>query len=122
MWSCSLKVQSVVVDTAVNYKANLVFPSPSSLVSSFVVTDGEYIFLFNPSSPKVPPRALFNSARAHVRIEAKPAPCVAHECVEGGEVHDHVGGVRGHVEPAAGGTHRLLERQVRTRLPRKEAR
>ncbi len=48
-----MEVRRLAVDMSVNYKANLVFPSPASLVSSFVVTNGQHIFLFNPSSPKV---------------------------------------------------------------------
>jgi hypothetical protein len=55
VWSYLVAVKSLAVDMSVNYKANLVFPSPSSLVSSFVVSDGQHIFLFNPSSSKVRP-------------------------------------------------------------------
>lgn len=53
VWSYNVEVHRLAVDMSVNYKANLVFPSPASLVSSFVVTNGQHIFLFNPSSPKV---------------------------------------------------------------------
>ncbi|ELR17414.1 WD domain, G-beta repeat-containing protein [Acanthamoeba castellanii str. Neff] len=52
VWSYNVEVHRLAVDMSVNYKANLVFPSPASLVSSFVVTNGQHIFLFNPSSPK----------------------------------------------------------------------
>lgn len=51
-WSCFLNVKQLAVDTSVSYQANLVFPSPASLVSCFVVTDRQHIYLFSPSSPK----------------------------------------------------------------------
>lgn len=114
-----MEVRRLAVDMSVNYKANLVFPSPASLVSSFVVTNGQHIFLFNPSSPKVYEAA--PQLRAPAVVADSLSRVIAPARVVSGEARGPVARLCGDLEPLARGPCRLHERQERARLPGEEA-